>query len=416
MRIAYFLADPGIGLFGTKGASVHAQEMIRAFRALGHEVTVWCTKRGDRAGDPSSEHVPADLADLPVYVVPTSGAKGAAEREAAVARAADRMATMAAAEGFDLVYERYSLFSAAGARTLRRSGGRLPRLVVEVNAPLLAEQAQHRTLHDAVGARDATEELFAAADVLSCVSEQVAGWARAATAGLGQPPQVVVTPNGVDPDRFRPCTLPAPPRPFTVGFLGTLKPWHGVDTLVRAFAAAPTEVRSAWQLELVGDGPEREPLAELARNLGVADQVIFRGPVSPEEVPHALRRFDVAAAPYPASETHYFSPLKVYEYMATGLPVVASAVGDLPDLLAGRRASHGDAGMLVTPGDAEELSRALAELAADAELRAHLGGAAREAVLAQHTWVQRAEQLLQRVDLPSPVPAEDAHSLTGSSA
>ena len=113
MRIAYALLDPGIGVFGTKGASVHVQEVIRALRADGHEVTVFCTRTND--------DIPADLADLEVRRHRLPKGTGA-EREQAVATASAAIAEEIAASGFDLVYERYSLFSTA---RLSNPAGRL---------------------------------------------------------------------------------------------------------------------------------------------------------------------------------------------------------------------------------------------------------------------------------------------------
>ena len=220
MRIAYLLADPGIGVFGTKGASVHVQEMIRAFRAHGHEVTVYCTKRGNRAGRPETESVPEDLADLRVVTVPVEPAEeGVAAREQAIAQASLQMAQQAAAEDYELIYERYSLFSEAGATLkslyterdsdLDHGFIRDVPLVMEVNAPLLQEQRDHRELHDAEGARHATLRALGTADVVSCVSEPVATWVRGLLAGQAGEPRVMVIPNGVNTERIRPrdCLL-----------------------------------------------------------------------------------------------------------------------------------------------------------------------------------------------------------------
>ncbi|MBE1514228.1 glycosyltransferase family 4 protein [Nesterenkonia halotolerans] len=420
MRIAYLLADPGIGIFGTKGASVHAQEMIRAFRSLGHDVTVFCTKRGDRFGDPASESRPDDLADLRVHVIPVAGAKGAAAREIAVARASSAMAALAGDGEFDLLYERYSLFSTAGAQVKR---SRACQLVVEVNAPLLAEQARHRTLHDVDGAAIATRETFSQADLLSCVSSPIAEWARTMSGTSTQPPGVRVTANGVDPARFRHSSSvltrsrQSDLETVTIGFLGTLKPWHGTDLLINAFARAlqqlapspgvpaATGARSGrggpqttkLKLLIVGGGPERRALEELTAELGITEVVEFTGPVAPEHVPAALRRFDIAAAPYPAPPAgtpHYFSPLKVYEYLAAGVPILASAVGELPELLAGS-ASTGPAGEAVPAGDVDALTASLISLIQDPAQRARLGAAGRLKVETEHTWVQRAADLLQ---------------------
>lgn len=176
MRIAYVSVDPGVSVFGPHGANVHIQEIVREFAAQGHEVTIFTTRRG-----------------------------------------------------FDLVYERYSLFSTVIAE-VNQPG------VLEVNSPLLDLQ--------------------------------------------------------------------------------------------------------------------RVPLMDLAQKLRVdAD---FRGAVSPSEIPGQLRGSAIGVAPYPetVSAHHYFSPLQVYEYLAAGLPIVASNIGQIPHAV-------GDAGVLVPGSNASTLAQAL---------------------------------------------------------
>lgn len=392
MRIAYVLLDPGIGVFGTKGASVHVQEVTRALRADGHDVTVFCTRL--------DEHVPADLADLDVRHHPLPRGRGA-EREAAVARAAAEIAECIAAEGFDLVHERYSLFSDVAARLAEPAEGTelagagptgtgnrrgIP-AILEVNAPLITEQSRHRSLHDEAAALAATVRQLAAATVISCVSPAVAAWSRE----LGAPAErVVVTPNGVNTSRITPRESAAPADgPVTVGFVGTLKPWHGTELLLHALARTREDLR----LDVVGTGPEHERLEQLAAELGITERVRLRGAVAPDDVPAVLRGFDIATAPYPAGD-HYFSPLKVYEYLAAGLPVVASAIGTIPEMLA-----HGELGVLVAPGDVDALAAALDDLAAAPERRAHLGRAARRTAVAAHDWRRRCRDLLDLVEV-----------------
>jgi glycosyltransferase involved in cell wall biosynthesis len=99
---------------------------------------------------------------------------------------------------------------------------------------------------------------------------------------------------------------------------------------------------------------------------------------------------DVAVAPYPALPDFYFSPLKVFEYMAAGRPVVASAIGQLKELL-----EDGVNGMLVPPGNPAAIAAALERLYCDEELRGRLGQAAREKVVREHTWDNVAQRLLQ---------------------
>lgn len=292
MQIAYLLADPGIGPFGTKGASVHVQEITRALRGLGHQVTVYCLRRGDKKG---VESVPADLADLKVEVVPVASAAGSAEREVDLRRAGDRMLAAAAADGADLVYERYALFSDVGARLaaiLSQNAGRRIPLVMEVNAPLVAEQSAHRSLHDVDTALALTESALSAADVVSCVSEPVAAWVRRDVPAAAA--ATVVIPNGVNTERIRPLSRHAAsgavlhddggsPEPsargFTVGFLGTLKPWHGTQTLLDAVAAAGAAAAD-WRIEFCGAGPQLEALREQAERLGLgvmSSQVVEPG-------------------------------------------------------------------------------------------------------------------------------------------
>ena len=141
------------------------------------------------------------------------------------------------------------------------------------------------------------------------------------------------------------------------------------------------ERRPEARLLIVGDGPGRSALeAELeARGVGPAAELARA--VAPSEGPALLARMDASAAPYPALERFYFSPLKVVESMAAGLPVVASAVGDLPRVI-----EDGRTGRLVAPGDPEALAAALAALADRPQERLRIGAAAREAVLRSHTW------------------------------
>jgi glycosyltransferase involved in cell wall biosynthesis len=127
---------------------------------------------------------------------------------------------------------------------------------------------------------------------------------------------------------------------------------------------------------------------------GLAGKVELTGAVRASEVSAHLQRMDVACAPYPSRSRFYFSPLKVYEYLAAGLPVVASAVGQVPAAL-----DHGALGRLVTPGDVAALADGLATARADRSWRAGLRVQSRQAALERHTWqavVDRALALAER--------------------
>ncbi len=404
MRIAYISADPGVPVFGRKGCSIHVQEVVRAMLKRELQVDLFATNcDGER---------PPGLANVRLHPLPR--AKGdLALRELLSLAANGDLRTALEREGpFDLVYERYSLWSVAGieyARSMEIPG------LLEVNAPLIEEQAQHRGLVDRATAEQVAAQAFGNATALLAVSDGVATYLERWPAARGK---VHVVPNGVDPERFRgshktplsvaadvsrltpfgksqsgltsaatiskgPLTAdsnPAPHSAFTVGFVGTLKPWHGLSALVEAFAAFHRQTPNS-RLLIVGDGPEREALVADIQACGLTAAVQFTGAVGPEEIPRWLASMSVAVAPYPKLPDFYFSPLKVFEYMAAGLPVVASRIGQLESLI-----RHGVNGLLVDPGEPAALALALRQVHDDAHLRARLGQAARAQALAEHTW------------------------------
>ena len=372
MHIAYVCLDPGIPVFGTKGASVHIQEVVREYRRRGHDVTVYATRRGS--------DVPDDLAELRIVDVPIT-TRDEEERERAQQAASASVSDMVRAGGYDLVYERYSLFSTVIAEC------GVPG-ILEVNAPLIDEQRTHRVLVDEQAADAALQEQVQAALATICVSDPVRDWVIARTEGT----RVFTVPNGVNVHRITP--QPESPGAPVVTFVGTLKPWHGVDVLLRARAQAHKD----WKLRIIGDGPMRAELDDLARSLGI--DVDFRGAVAPDAIPQHMAGTAIGVAPYPAMDTdsdQYFSPLKVYEYMAAGLPVVASRVGQLPEIM-------GESAYLVPPSDPEALAAALDALVANPVERARVGSDNRRQAEREHSWTGTVDHILAHAGVKEDVP------------
>lgn len=366
MRIAYVTVDPGIPVFGTKGASVHIQEVVRELIRRGHDVTVHTTRAG--------RDIPDDLAGLEVIETRIE-ADDPGARERAQQEVSARIAARIIAGGADLVYERYSLFSTALAEVAEATGAAG---ILEVNAPLIEEQRTHRVLVDEEAAGNALARQVAAATATIAVSDPVRDWVRERTGSES----VRTVPNGVSITRIV-------PRPEDIGdpvvtFVGTLKPWHGVADLLAAAALA----KRPWKLRIIGDGPERAALEEQAAGLGI--EVDFRGAVAPADMPGQLAGSAIGVAPYPdlgGEQQQYFSPLKVYEYLAAGLPVVASAVGQLPQIL-------GELGTLVPPSDPAALATAIDTLAADPVLRGKLGWRGRMQAEEKHSWAGAVDRIL----------------------
>ena len=151
-----------------------------------------------------------------------------------------------------------------------------------------------------------------------------------------------------------------------LGAVAVLRPQKGLDVLIRAVAEAAREL-PAVRVAIAGEGPERGRLEELATELGVADRVLLLGHRS--DVPDLLAAFDVAVS----SSWFEGSPLAALEYMDAGLPVVATRVGGMPDLIEDR--VHG---RLVEPGDPGALAAAIVEVVRDRDRAAEMGARARE--------------------------------------
>jgi glycosyltransferase involved in cell wall biosynthesis len=395
MRVAYVCSDPGVPVFGSKGASVHVQAVLRALVRRGAEVHLLTVAGGGATG--------ADLGRVRVHHLPLAPVRDPAARERSVQRAdADAGAVLDALHArarFGLVYERYSLWGRAATTWAAANG--VP-AVLEVNAPLVDEQAEHRVLVDRAGAERVARQTLGSATAVVCVSDPVAAWARDHGADTTR---VHTLPNGVDTTRVVPSSDPVTPADaaaFTVGFVGTLKPWHGVETLLDAFDRLARSDPS-YRLLLVGDGPLAETVRSRLHAAGMATCVETTGAVEPRQVPALLRRMDVAVAPYPPMQGFYFSPLKVYEYLAAGLPVVVSRVGDLPAVL-----DDGDLGVLVEPGDAVALADAVARLRADTLARERLRRWGRLRAVQRHDWSGVVERVLSLAGLPglAGLPAE----------
>ena len=379
MRIAYVCADSGVPLFGTKGCSIHIEEFVRALLARGVDVSLFASRLGGAA--------PPGLEAVTVRQLAIDRTGRVEERErAALAAHGGWLRALETAGPFDLVYERYSLFGFAGMEYAQAIG--VPG-VLEINAPLIEEQSQYRQLVDRESAEHATRRVFQAASMLVAVSEEVAEYVRRYPEAEGR---IEIVPNGVDAHRFAPRAEVVSSRGegFTVGFVGSLKPWHGLSDLIAAFAALSQEARDA-RLLIVGDGPERSRLEETIATAGFRDSVRLTGAVPHGEVAALLATIDVAVAPYPKLTNFYFSPLKVFEYMAAGLPVVASRSGQVAKLI-----EDGVTGLLYEPGDIRALSGALDRLRQQPELCNRLGRAARESIVKDYTWDAVADRILQR--------------------
>lgn len=390
MRIAYVTADHGVPVFGRKGASIHVQEMVHAYVGLGHQVTVFTGRKGG-----SEEGFEADLVKVKPSIPDPEATIDEHPRAKLLAKEnrsleiGDLVEEALVAEHertpFDFIYERYSLWSAAGVRAAAKLG--VP-CFMEVNAPLLLEQEKYRDLIQAEQAASLEAEVFANAHAIAAVSEKVKEYAIAKGA-IAEHCHVV--PNGVDTRRFHPDVEPAsldiPAGAFVIGFVGSLKAWHGLEPLLDGFRELPHE--HDYHLLIVGEGPLRTWVEGYVRGARLDGRVTVAGWVEYEDIPRYVRRFDVAAAPYHAIDDFYFSPLKLFEYLAVGRPVVASAIGQMCDVI-----EHGRTGLLVRPDDPSDFAAKVAQLRGDPELCRQISQAA-AVEGARRTWTHNAQKMVE---------------------
>ncbi len=383
MHVAYVCTDPGVPVFGCKGCSIHVQEVLREFVRRGWTVDLFA-RRFDQPHPPELASVRAwELGKLP------AGLEMATREQMLLSLDRKLRVALEARGPYDLVYERYALWSSAAMRYAREH--RIPS-VLEVNAPLIAESSVHRQIVALDDATRISAEVFEAAGAVIGVSQAVANYVQ--NFPRIDADKVCVVTNGVDVDRFAQTRQKIQARwtartagelpsdaPITIGFVGSLRPWHGMEVLAAAFRAFH-RVHSTSRLLIVGDGPARKDLEKsLGSSARPATQMV--GSVPHESVAQWLAEIDIAVAPYPQTDSRsfYFSPLKLLEYMAAGIPLVASHLGDIPRIV-----RHNVDGLLVEPGSIEAMTAAWEFLSGDPRAASRLSHQAVQRVSERFSW------------------------------
>lgn len=284
---------------------------------------------------------------------------------------------------YDLVYERYGLYQGLGAAAARRG---VP-WVLEVNA-LLAEEAT--TSRPATSSRRMAVAAEAWAlhrcDAIVAVSEALKR--ELVSRYSVSPSKVLVVPNGVEVERFQGRHLSAAnnDRPVTIGFVGALYTWQRVDALVNAVAEASADTR----LLIAGEGQESENLRRLVDERGLQTRVELLGRLAPSSVPEMLTRCDLTYAGHDAEGGAYFSPLKLWEYLAAGCPVVASRHAQSEEL-----ERTGFAVRCFDPSNSLDLPAVLQKAIDDLEELQELGLTGVPRVREVHSWHSRMNDLLR---------------------
>jgi glycosyltransferase involved in cell wall biosynthesis len=356
------------------GQAVHVRELIAALRAQGHTVHE-CALVPKTAGRPA-----AAPAARPGFWQRLQLPRAATEvLEILYDHTGRRRLRQAAGQlQPDFVYERHALHCRSGIDVARELG--IP-LLLEVNAPMVAEMQRLGSLRFRRRARATERAVLAGADAVLAVTRVLGELLVEAGA---RPERVHVIGNGADPSRYGGETAVAatevrrrwqlPAGAFVLGFVGYARPWHRLDLMLEVLARPDF---AAVVLVLMGRGPALAPLRQAAQVRGLGARVLALGDVPADLLPSHVLACDGALIP---AINAYASPLKLFDSLAAGVPTLAP---DQPNLR--ETVVDGETGLLFRPGDADDLARQLLRLVQDRAFARRLGAAGRSALL-QHDW------------------------------
>jgi glycosyltransferase involved in cell wall biosynthesis len=361
LRILYAALDQRVP--GTLGGSVHVQSVAEGLAVLGHEVHVAVQSGGVWPGGSVRWHdmkPPAGRPELRWM-----------KRRAVAALAADIRA--------DVIMERYYNFGGEGVLAARALG--VP-AVLEVNAPIIDFPGSRKARLDKAlivePLRRWRDRLCRLTDLFVTPSADILPtWIERG--------KILEVEWGADVRHFTPAAAPRDTSParITCVFAGAFRSWHGAVHLAAALARLHEAGDHRFAGLFIGDGPEHATVQRVARGLPA---VTFTGAVPHDRLPAALAAAHIGVAPFDPSRHaplrlgFYWSPLKIFEYMAVGLPVVAPALPRLKRLV-----EHGVEGLLYDPDDPRGIDEALRALA-DHRVRQRMGDAARARVTRDFSW------------------------------
>ena len=275
----------------------------------------------------------------------------------------------------DGIYERYFLFSFATVLFAQRN--KIP-LILELNDASFIDRV--RKLKMKRLAAFIEKYTFNKADALIAVSSQFKNMLM--SRGISAE-KIFVIHNAVNPEAFSKDISGLTIREkygvkdkIIVGFIGSMVPWHGLHSLIECARDLGKNQDNLFFM-LVGDfkNLSRESL-QLARSLN--DHIILTGKVLHDNIPDYIAAMDIAIMP---NSNSYGSPMKIFEYMAMGKAVIAPDLGPLREII-----KHGENGLLIKPGDMEDIKEKISYLASNRQIREKLGQNALEYVLNNHTW------------------------------
>lgn len=369
---------------------IHIREIISSLRNQGHEVEKMA------------------LLKLSLKNTPTSNKKTTQNKEGAIkikafapkllARIIEiiyngisyfRVNRYCKKHSIDFIYERYALFHFGGVLAAKHN--KIP-LILEVNTPYAYAWDRYDKLYFKKLSRRIEKWVFQNADQVVVVSEALKDY----LAKMGvEPDKIHSMQNGINCKKFNQnythaCELIKRKLKLenktVVGFIGSLRKWHGVDLLIEVIPQLVKKYENVHFL-IVGTGELENEFKSHMKKKGCENFVTFTGRLHHGDIPKYIQVMDIPLMP---NSNFYGSPMKIFEYMALGKPVVAPRLKPIQEVI-----EEGENGILVEPGDASSLENAIIELLKDENKRLYFGENNRRKVFAEYTWEKNAENIIQ---------------------
>ncbi|MFZ5517062.1 MAG: glycosyltransferase family 4 protein [Candidatus Zhuqueibacterota bacterium] len=386
LNILYLLADRGHDLTRIQGYTVHVQQILTALRKKNHQpFLLTINDSSDLPGFHDYETLPHRYCRGVHKLLPYTGVVNSA-------RILRRILELNGLRHFDLIHERYGLYSLAGALAAQILD--IPH-ILEVNAPLIEEkQLFSRPMTGAPQwiARVISRMNYADADHILAVS----GILKDYLVETGRVPseKITVLPNASevivveDSRKHEIRERYGLDSETTVGYVGTFQPWFGIENFITAIPQIIARERKIKFL-FIGDGAAKTQAESRAVQLGVADRVRFIPAQPREKLEELLAILDIGVAPYRELPVKFYgSSMKVFDYMAGGCAIVASRIGQVAEVV-----RHEQTGLLVPPGDIPALANSILRLVRQPDLRRRLGAQAQQELQERYTWSRYADQL-----------------------
>ncbi len=286
---------------------------------------------------------------------------------------------------YNLTYERFGLFQSLGWTFKKRN---VP-WVVEANEVFYQEAVRDRqALHFQEWAKKEESFVYNNCDLIVAITPSLK---KLLMQAFNLPSEkILVIPNGVSRFEIRDRPKQKSKQTFNIVFVGLLTQWIGLQFLIEAITKTDLPI----SVDVLGDGPYRKELERLTQKFGVESKVKFRGFIKRPELFEFVDNADVGYSGHiPLSTDRFHSPMKLYEYLSRGLPVVASDDEDSENMI-----GKNNLGFIFRRGDVESLVETLHTAWAARDMWQEMGSKACDLMADNHTWADRIKILTDHLE------------------